>query len=263
MKKLLVVITILLCGATIVIGNLHWNDKISAMGENDSNIKGEKHGTDVPVNGEEEEEVPNNLAAYSSNLPINVQEKIKEAVNSDQRVKLVIYGTSEVEGTWSTRFKEGLIKAYGEDVFDITILSTGDSTTLDIVNNLSYEKINELKPDVIIFEVPMLKDNGNVGIANTLNNVQKISDLWTEANEGLTLMLQPPNPLYSATYYPSEVAQLEEYAKKNNIPYLNHWENWPDLKDDSMKDYLTSDNKANEKGHALWSEFLINYFVAN
>ncbi|PMC36591.1 hypothetical protein CJ195_14240 [Bacillus sp. UMB0899] len=255
MKKVWVLVTLIVCGAAIIFGNIHWNQKISAQGEQTA-VKVES------VEKAEETQTPSKVLAYTANLPENVQAKIKKAIDSKEPVKLVIYGTSEVEGTWIDSFKKELTAAYGEDVFEVMAISTGNNSTRELVNEKMYEEINKLSPDILLFEAPMLKDNGNVGITNTLTNLEEMFESWQEANEGLVLMIQPSQPLYNATYYPSEVSQLEDFAVKNKFIYLNHWENWPELDNAEMKNYLNKDSEVNEKGFGVWADYLIGYFVA-
>ena len=256
MKKVLVLVTLIACGAAIIFGNLHWNEKITAQSE-----PAEGKSDDTVEIVEEKQENPA-TESYMANLPKAAQEKIKTAIDSDEQVNLVIFGTTEVEGTWIDSFKQELTTAYGKGVFDITAISTGTDTTRDLINDNSYEEINELQPDILLFEVPMLKDNGDVGITNTLENLEKMYDSWQDANENLVLIVQPSQPLYNATYYPSEVKQLETHAEKNKMVYLNHWENWPELDNPEMKNYLTEDNDVNEEGFAVWADYLVEYFVA-
>ncbi len=256
MKKIIVLVTLIVCGAVIILGNLHWNQKLSAQGESIAKKA-------VPVEAiKEEKQVKPDVLTYATNLPEDVQEKIKIAVDSNEPVEFVIFGTSDVEGTWIEPFKKEITTTYGENVFEITAISTGDNSTRELVNEEIYEEVNELEPDVLLFEAPMLKDNGNVGINNTLVNLEEIVDAWQEANEDMILLIQPSQPLYDPLYYHSEVKQLQEFAKKEDLIYLNHWENWPDLDDVEMKDYLTKDKKVNEKGYEVWAEYLIKYFVA-
>ncbi|KKI89253.1 hypothetical protein WQ54_27230 [Bacillus sp. SA1-12] len=255
MKKLLVIVTLIVCGAAIIFGNIHWKNKISAHGEKEKS-------NSAAVLTEEESNTGNDTYLYSKNLPEHLQKKIAEAANTGKPVKLVIYGTSSEKGAWSESFSKELQAAYGEDVFAVTVLSTGDKTTRDLVNDDSFEQVNELQPDILLFEPSMLKDNGVVGISNTLENIQTMIASWKAANQNMTLMIQPPNPLYSATYYPKEVAQLQDYSAENKIIYLNHWENWPDLEDVKMEEYLTEDNKANENGNKIWADYLKEYFIA-
>jgi hypothetical protein len=257
-NKLYVLVTLILCGAAIIFGNLHWNNKISAHAEKETST--ENVGSVQEETNKKNKEL--DLSKYSSHLPEALQEKINKAASSKQPLKFVIYGTSDVEIAWSAQLIKELKATYGDNVFEITVLSTGDKSTRDLVNDKSYEEINELKPDILLFEPSMLKDNGLIGIINTLENVQTIVEAWQGANKEMTLMIQPPNPLHSATYYPSEIAQLKEFSEKNGILYLNHWENWPDLEDEKMKDYLTNTNEPNESGNRVWADYLINYFIA-
>lgn len=263
-KKLMVLVILIVCGAAIIIGNLHWNEKITAQSEP---AKGKsdpvEKGKEVEEVAEVEEKHENaDIESYMANLPEDVQEKIRTAIDYDEPVKLFIYGTTEVENTWIDSFKQELTTAYGEDVFDITAISTGTNTTRDLINENSYEEINELNPDLLIFEAPMLEDNGDVGITNTLENLEKMYESWQGANENLVMMVQPSQPLYNATYYPSEVKQLETHTEKNKMTYLNHWENWPELDHPDMENYLTNDNDVNEEGFAVWADYLVEYFVA-
>lgn len=259
-KKLLVLTILLLSGAAIIFGHIHWNHKISAQGEE---MLSEKE-----VIQEEIEEVKEaaqiDVTKLSSHLPEDLQEKIKTASEQDQSLHFVIYGTSEEKGTWSEKFVEKVKEAYGENLFTYSILSTGEQTTRDIVNEEAYQEVNELKPDILLFEAPMLRDNGDVGfgVDISLNNIQQMVDAWVETNQDLTLFVQPTQPLYNATHYPTEVAQLKGFVENNNLLYLNHWENWPELDDEKMKDYLDEVSRVNETGHEVWADYLGSYFVA-
>lgn len=258
LKRFTVVLTLLICVAGIIVGNLHWNNKISAKTGKVTNPKAEVEAVEKkPV----EEKEPEFLEA-SKHLPKELQEKIKKSTASNEPINLIIFGSVESDDTWSEKIKNEILAHYGENVFNISIVSTGDKTTLDIINDKTYEELNS-EADVILFEPPMLKDNGVVGIDNTLENVQTIIDSWKEANNELILMVQPPNPIYGATYYPQEVTQLKDYIESKDIVYLNHWENWPDLNDDKMKDFLTVNGGPNENGNKVWADYLINYFIAS
>lgn len=254
-KKIFVIATLSTCGAAIIFGNIHWENKISVY-------DGKEKIDSAAVITKEESNNSIDTYKYSKDLPEPLQKKINDAANTGKPVKLVIYGTSSEKGAWPDQFSKELKAAYGENLFTVTVLSTGDKTSRDLVNDDSYEEVNELQPDILLFEPSMLKDNGVVGISNTLENIQTMITSWNTSNKDMTLILQPPNPLYSAILYPKEVAQLQDYAEKNNIIYLNHWENWPNLEDNKMEDYLTEEGKANENGNKIWSEYLIKYFIA-
>lgn len=256
---MIVIITLSLCIVTVVLGNLHWNQKISAQGEKISNINKVDNKKELEVEKDSLDIEPE-ILDYAANLPENLQRKINDSILTGEPVRMIIYGTSEVGGTWSDIVREELKSRYG-NLFDLTIISTEDKTTQNLVSDKSFQEINKLDPDVILFEVPMLKDNGVVGIENTINNINEIITSWKTENKDIILMIQPPNPLFNAVHYPNEVIQLKNYADDNDLIYINHWENWPELNDEKMKEFLTINNSANEKGFKVWSKYIIDYFV--
>lgn len=262
-NRVYVLVILILCGAAIIYGNLHWNHKISAQSGEVTSLNGEKNVDNEQTNKEKEKEKLD-ITKYTSNLPEDIQEKVENSVSSGKPLNLMIFGThaSKEEGSWFNLLSKGLKETYSDNVIRVTMISTEDKTTLDIVNDKSYEEINELQPDILLFEPSMLKDNGQIGINNTLKNIQIMIDSWQDANKELTLMIQPPNPLYAAKFYPIEVSQLKDYAVKNKINYINHWENWPGLEDEKMKSYLTKENEANSNGNKVWADYLLNYFIA-
>ncbi|MBM7606380.1 hypothetical protein JOC75_004428 [Metabacillus crassostreae] len=264
MKKFFVILTIIICAAAIIVGNLHWKNKITAHSKVVANT--EKVNSETQVVEEEKVEIITiDVTSYAARLPESVQNKIKTAQSTGKPLNLVIYGsdaTSDQAGAWPSQLKAELESTYGTEIFKVTIISEGNQTTLDVVQERSYEEVTELKPDIVLFEPFMLKDNsGLIGFPNTIANIETMMESWKSTNESVTIMMQPPNPLFSADYYPKEVIQLQDYAEANDIIYLNHWEAWPDLEDIKMKSYLTEKNDVNEDGNNLWANYLIEYFI--
>ncbi len=268
MNKLYVLLTVIVCGAAIIIGNLHWNHKISAKAEK---TVAEKEVEQVsPVEEEtSSEKKAIDVTALSANLPKELQEKIKNAVNTKKPLQFIIYGsdsTATDKEAWPELFKKQLTTSYGEGIFNITVLSEGTKTSREVVDEKSYEQVSNAKPDIILYEPPMLKDNESViGIENTLKNIETMMDAWKEVNEDVTIFIQPSNPLYNANFYPKQVNQLKDYTETNDIVYLNHWENWPELDDEKMEDYLADMGEQpslpNQSGHKVWADYLTKYFI--
>ncbi|HWJ76775.1 MAG TPA: SGNH/GDSL hydrolase family protein [Niallia sp.] len=272
----------LVCGAivtvsagVIIAGNIHWNQKISAQAEQivqrDTSviveqpveIEPEPTKEKTPQQTEQEKK-EQELAAYTQNLPPELQRKITEASMNGKSLNLVIYGSessSTEKGAWPDLLNQHLIKTYGEKFFNLNILSEGDKTTVEVIRTNSFEKVNDLKPDIIIFEPFMISDNSRkISMKNRIGYIQKIMDTWKKKNEQVTILLQPSNPIYSATYFPIQVEEIKNFAKKNNITYIDHWENWPDEKNKKLKQYLTTSNLPNKSGHKTWAEYLSQYF---
>lgn len=272
MKNLLCGAIVTISAGAIIAGNIHWNQKISAQAEqivkrdNSVIVEAEQEPIKVqPPQITEQEKKEQELAAYTRNLPPELQNKIIDASQNGKTLTMAIYGsespTSE-KGAWPDLFKQQVMKTYGEKLFNITILSEGDKTTVDVIRTNSYEKVNDLKPDIVIFEPFMISDNSRkISMENRVSYIQKMITSWKKENKQVTVLLQPSNPIYSATYFPDQVEEIKNFAKKNNITYIDHWENWPDEKNKEIKQYLTSANLPNETGNNVWAEYVGNYFI--
>ncbi|MFC0272248.1 SGNH/GDSL hydrolase family protein [Metabacillus herbersteinensis] len=263
MKNLLVLLTIILCAGTIVLGNFHWKSKISAEGE-----KAATSGkTEVEIDKTEEKNKGfEEIELYMSNLPKEIQNKIKSSYEKKKPLHLVIYGsesTSKDPGAWPDLLKQELNSTYGKDTFEVTVLSEEGKTTSDTVNEELYEVVNELQADIILYEPAMLKDNSQlVGTDNTLENIDIILESWSARNENVTILIQPPHPLYNAKFYPKEVEKLREHAEQNDLIYLNHWENWPEIDNEELRGLVTEErNKPSQLGNEVWAGYLGEYFV--
>jgi hypothetical protein len=95
---------------------------------------------------------------------------------------------------------------------------------MEFVENNKKQEVSTKKADLILFEPFLLNDNdGMVKIQDSLTHLSKIMKDVEKVNPDTTFLLQPSYPLYGATLYPKQVAELKKYAKENNITYLDHW----------------------------------------
>lgn len=67
-----------------------------------------------------------------------------------------------------------------------------------------------------------------------LKNLSTIIKQFKSTNSGVTVMIQPSNPIYQAYYYPKEESDLEEYALAPGYSYRVHWKAWPNGGSDSL-----------------------------
>ncbi|WP_010676967.1 SGNH/GDSL hydrolase family protein [Bacillus timonensis] len=267
MKKLIVIFVSVLSLAVIIAGKVHWDSKIEATTKAESQLKNSKaegiSGKDA--SDKKKGETPKeDLIAYTKNLPEEVVSKIELAIQSKEPLKLVIMGsasTPEDPNGWPTLFKQELENTYGKDVFEVSIHEYPNLTSETVVTEELYQEVIDLKPDVLLLEPFILADNGLVTMDDRLENLTTmLTDFYNQLPE-LTVLLQPANPLLKATYYPNEVQELKGFAEQNGYIYLDHWTAWPDHQTDDIEDYLV-DGLPSEKGHKVWADYLINYFVA-
>jgi hypothetical protein len=261
-KKLGVLLTIVISVGTIILGHLHWKEKISAHAKQA-----------VPASMEQQSETDATQAAdketklkYAKNLPKEIQEKIAKSIETGKSLHFVMFGseaTSSSPSGWPAILKEKLLETYGEDIFQVSVVEIPEKTSSEIVNEKLYEEVVNLKPDILLFEPFTLKDNGAVDLDTRNENISTIIQAIKEQVPDAVILLQPPHPLYNAVYYPKEVEDLKNFAEENGWIFLNHWKAWPDQKSEEIREYLSADRKTpSEKGHQVWAQYLIDYFVS-
>lgn len=256
LKNVFTYFVIILCVIAIIGGKLHWNNKLDAP---TSATIGQTAGDDT------DKAKSNNLATLTQHLPENLAKKIEQAQEEDTSLTLVAMGshaTAEGEGTWTDILQTRLNEAYGQGLIQVHVESLGDDLSITVVQEEEYANALDLNPDIIILEPFILNDNGKVAIDNTLESISLMIQAIQKEVADAIVMLQPPNPIYNAVHYPSQVLALEEYAEEQNIIYLNHWTSWPDYESDDILDYIDEANELpSDKGHQVWGNYISDYFT--
>lgn len=278
MKAFITTVLAILCLAVIIGGNIHWNNQISdavqspsseAVGDNgkskdstpNGKDKGKSDGTSDEKNGDEYA----NILAYATNWPKEAVQGLERALKSGKPYKIVFAGSESLggnDGGWPQIVQKKLADTYGESVFSFEVLSYPYST-YQYLNAGKEKELANSGADLIILEPFTLKDNGVLNIEMSEENLDKIIAAVKKANKNTVIILQPPHPLYNASYYHNQVSSLEVYAENHGFAFINHWEAWPALDSKEINDYLTEDRSApNAKGHKLWADYLIDYLIA-
>lgn len=257
MKVLLPTFCVMLAITSIVMGNIHWKGKISEASISEPATKNPQVETSKASPHRED------LIKYIGNWPKESQELYKQRLSEGKPFKLLLVGSNSL-GNETYNLPDDLADqldtTYGDTVQVDGLIY--DLMSSQFVLQNKQEDLIEAKADLILLEPFTIKDNGNVPIDESLANITSIIKDVTSDRKETQFMLQPPNPLYKATYYPNQVKELEKYAKVNKIPYLNHWSNWPDLSSENMKDVLNEDRELpNENGYKIWSLYLEEFFV--
>lgn len=257
MKHFLVICLTIVCSAILVLGNQHWKEKINVTASEESSdiYKGEKEAAG-PVGTE--------FFSYIKNWPGEAQLSYKQAIYEKKPYKILIAGSTALgpeSSGWAYILKDKL-KVLFHNTIDVSVKSY-DLTSTQIIEDRKDEELAAEKADLILLEPFILKDNGKVTIENSTENINKIIESIKSANEGAIILLQPANPLFQAKYYPLQVESLKNYADRNNITYLNHWDAWPDTQSEEIKRFLIGEpSTPNEIGHELWADFLVDYFIS-
>ncbi|CAH2716761.1 hypothetical protein BACCIP111895_03949 [Neobacillus rhizosphaerae] len=266
MKKLL---TLLLGVAFIIVlylGQSHWNQQLGASAKNKPHTTSSQTSTaTLDKQNDDERGNEKQLLDYTSHWPAASVDRFKQTLKEKKPFTILFVGSpaigSESDGTFPL-VKEKLIETFGEKNIQVA-LKTYNSTSTQFIKGNKQEEIAAEHADLIVLEPFILLNNGLVLINDTLQHTTKIIDDIKASNPKTAFILQPSYPLYQAKIYPKQVLEFKNYAKKNQISYLDHWTAWPDSNKDSLKDYLLPDQSApNEKGAQLWSEYILQFLIS-
>ncbi|MCM3586965.1 SGNH/GDSL hydrolase family protein [Mesobacillus maritimus] len=265
MKRFLVLLLALICVGTLIYGSLHWKEKTSVSAEKadtQEQTKEEPEQQETPAKVDTEK-----LLKLTENWPKAAREHYKMALEEGRPFTILLAGSNALgtddEG-WSIQLKHSLEEAYG-DTIEVEVKSY-ELTSSEFMSEEKLDELVSLQPDLTLLEPFTLMDNGLVMISNSHQNIEAIRSGLSEANPEHVMLLQPPNPLYNANYYPVQVDALKQFAEEEEIPYLNHWTAWPDPESKEIEDYLVEQDGTtlpNEKGHQVWYEYLLDYFIAD
>lgn len=260
MNKKIVFISVILGCMILLIGSyMQWNKKISSSVVQSPKV--------TSTTGEAKEAVQDNeqdLLALAANASPQVLSVIEARLNAEEKVDFLMVGSSsmtEGESGYADRLKMSLEEAYG-DAMNITITSF-DTTSDAFIENLSANVALDEGYDLILFEPFNIKNNGVLSLEDQQIYISSFQNQLKEYVEDAVLILHPSQPLHRAVNYPVEVGAIQEFANNNDIPYIDHWANWPASDSDELPNFLNENAGPNDAGAEVWANTLINYFIAN
>ena len=266
-KKTLFASIVLIGCIILLIGSyMQWNGKISSAGVQSPTLISpsekdkDNEKSDTPAEPGQDIE---RLLALTANADEQVQTVVQDRLESGENLDFLIAGSTTMdEGKpgYAERLKTALENAYG-DFLNVTIKSS-DTTSDSFVENLNDELDLDQKFDIILFEPFNLKNNGVITPEDQEEYIKLFQNRLKEKVEDAVLVLHPSQPLHQAVYYPLEVESIRSFASSINIPYVNHWTDWPAVDSDDLPNFLDDDNAPNDAGAEVWANALIKYFIA-
>ena len=205
------------------------------------------------------------MTEYISNWPEQSAEVFKQRLESGEPFKIVLAGSTEIENekfSLEKALQDSIEETFGSSIELSTI--TFDATSTEFIAEGNEQELIDLNADMVIFETLTLKDNGEVIIEDSHENITTIMQAVIDDNPSASFILQPPPPLFSANFYPKQVEELKKFAEGNNIVYLDYWSSFPAEGTEDRALYFTENQNAlNEDGYTLWSDYVENYLISN
>ena len=250
MKYLGTMTLIVLCIGVLIAGQMHWTNKI-------------EQASTVKATSTEKKSSSNEKLPFQEVQDVELKETMELAAWNHGSARILIAGSdsmgTEEEGL-AEQVSKRLEEAYGDAVKVKHLQYDGNS--IDFLAENKVEDYVDFKPDVFIYEPLLLNSNGIEDAVMTTNDmIDTVLEALQAENEGLYTIVTPPNPIYGATYYPREVDDLKEYAEKQDITYVDHWNAWPDHQSVEVKNYLNDAQSApNEEGVKIWADEILKSF---
>jgi hypothetical protein len=261
MKSLVTVLLGIACLTLLFFGNLHWQEKIERAGATTVNKT-----QDIAKEISDKNDTNKQTLRYAMNWTEKEKQSLQTAITEDRPYHILIAGSmllGQGDTSWPSLFKKEMTDAYGENVITV-VTKSYSNTTEEFVKTGKQEEFIDESADLIIWEPFTLTDNSVVDIEDSLDNILTVINDVKAKNSHTIFILQPPSPVYQPKLYKRQVEALNAFAKEHQIPFLNHWTNWPDASSEEVLTYLYSGTSTpNEEGHRVWAEFLVDRFISN
>ncbi|MFC7365203.1 MULTISPECIES: hypothetical protein [Bhargavaea] len=273
MKKGLVTVLVLIaCIALLAFSYLSWNAKVKEAGAEPVNrpIKQEQPAdeTDQAEGSTEDKKSedkaagpsPDELTGLTANLPESTVEMLMSRLGEGKTVQLLAVGSSSFEAP-ANQLADALSEAY--DGWIETDVQTFDGTSEAFMDE-SFGDIDWDKGyDLVIYEPFTLNNNGLVVIEDEQEDALEVRRQALEEVEDAAFFITPPQPIHEPQYYLTQINSLHQFVESRDIPFIDHWDQWPDVDSDDMLEYVNDQYEPTDQGVEAWAESLKSYFIAS
>lgn len=264
-KGLFLVIFTLVCGILIIFSYLAWKEQIDSVARPVERVEAATKEQSEEVEEltevtEEAQHLDDSFASALVNMDDSVRSVFENRLTAGETVQLLVLGSDLVDmGTpsMSDLFTEQMTATYGDSVEISKQTFNENSITITEQDLIDYDG----EYDVVLFEPFTLKNNGEVDSDTEHSHISSIVEEFRAQIEDVAIVFTPPNPIYNASYYPIQVASLLTFLESQDYPVIEHWQNWPDSKDEQIKEYLDENSRPNEQGAAAWAKAVNTYFT--
>jgi hypothetical protein len=257
LKSFLFFGSILLSIAIIIGGHYYYQQKLNTIAV-DATIS----AADTVTPTKNENEVQPSNSTDSTNELTELLKEWTESLNSDDSLSVTVFGSTSITNaddsltSWPLLLESKISEFQGAPPIDITIVDVGKTVSIEVLTSDYLKQVIDSNPDVLLFEPFILNDNGSIRIEDSLEALDLMLQYITARLPDTTIVLMPPNPLYGANFYLTQIERLQQFALDHEYIYADHWQHWPSTEDTALNDYVEN-ARPNEEGHALWAEAML------
>lgn len=260
MRKFIAILFVISCLAVLIFSYSAWKDKIQAAGVQnlEASVIEEQ---EITTESDTSESFPSlDVSVLPKDMNTEVRSLFLNRSEARDIVQVLLVGSQAMDSGspgYAELFTKSMEDAYAGFVEVDSLASDGTSAAF------IEEKIDlSAGYDLVILEPFTLNNNGLVEIEREHAHIKEFAGRITSEVEDAVLLLQPPQPIYGAQFYLTQVKSLEKFALRQNYGYINHWTAWPDTNDIALKTYLTDNGSPAQQGAEAWATELGTYFIA-
>jgi len=264
-QSISVIVLSIVCVIILWFSASTWQEKIRNAG---GNIIQKTEESKTPLTSDEKsvKKLPIQKLSVADILEIGASldnktlEVLVSRVEVGEPVQMLIVGSEAIAGA-AERFASEVSKSYG-DLIEVDVSTFAMTSARFVAEELEIGGIDwEAGYDIVLYEPFTLYNNGKVVIENEHRHLLAVKELAESAVEDVSFLVTPPQPIYQAGYYLTQIQALEKFTIARGIPYINHWSNWPDTSSGELLTYIDDTRAPTENGITAWSDALIAYFV--
>ncbi|MDQ1144584.1 lysophospholipase L1-like esterase [Bacillus sp. SORGH_AS 510] len=275
MKKFLFLLITIACIGVLVSGHLYWKDKINAAG-----IEGKKVAEIIEEKEDLKKEELMNKLRPENNIHQSTIDFLHYRALTKEQVIVAVVGSNVTAGTGATdssyswaEILQTKLQTSNPDLQSLRLTNHGYEgyTTSDLLISKKVDKVIKDAPDLVIFENSLINNHlRSVPLEQTLLDLQNIMAALKTGIPNARIFMMSPNPIVNkdtknslGLTYMDYINASKELIVKNNWPYIDSISGIEKkLTEDNLLlvDTLTNDYvNPNNKGNALWAEFLYAY----
>ncbi|WJY26430.1 hypothetical protein [Sporosarcina trichiuri] len=256
------VILAVICAAGVIGSWMVWKGKVQEAGELRPAVSNESGDTgnspDAEPNEEETVTATPPLDALGESVDPGIRKRFEKRFAADEPVRILLAG-SDALAPVAVNFAEKLKTGFGEWV-------TVDAATADVTSSEFIAQglgtIDWSAPyDVVIYEPFTLKNNGKVVIEKEEQDLLAVYDRASSSSSETVFIVTPPQPIYEANYYLTQIEALQKFSAAKNFLYVDHWDRWPTTSSADLLEYVGKDRTLTSKGVDVWAEALAEQFI--
>ncbi|WP_156321064.1 SGNH/GDSL hydrolase family protein [Bacillus sp. JCM 19041] len=257
MKKTIFPLLVCLMIAGIILSSLYYQQQIAGIAENSAEPRNASTSS-----GDEEGEIADSTDFYSDGW-------LGSLLSSDynQKHQIVFFGSNSLVSAqdgpgWPEIVMDETNNLIAPLTINHDVILIDNDTSTEELDDFWIKQIIEKEPTIIIAESLTLNDNSSavtIQPQQSVDNLNTFFDQLTLELPSVEIILVPTNPIGKASFYPLQIATLNENAHSLAVDYFDHWDAWPE--DIQARETYLENGRPNNAGQELWAGAFLEFFI--